>query len=176
MAVGSAGLGNVTIQSGKAHIRSGAGIASYLGDNKHPWFWTNVRVTLGDSQAIGMGFYSEPSGHVFENFSGWVLHRSGLLEMYIDGSLDSSEMASVDSGSELFFGSWDYIDLQEPPFFGNQVNVHVGDAAWAFSTEGFTQQNTAYAGLFVGPGPVETYSDFDDYDVCWIPEPANFPC
>ncbi len=175
--VGNVGVGEATVQSGKAHIRDGAGIASYLGTDKHAWFWSAVRVTLGDSEFVGLGFYSEPTNDVLENFSGWVLRHEGLLQMYIDGSLESSVTVSFDPYAECYFGTWDYIDLEESPWFDNEVRIHVGDPLgppnWDFSTDGFTQENTAYAGLFVGPGLAETYSDFDHYSIGWIPEPST---
>lgn len=175
VAVGEVQPGDATIQSDQAHIASGIGVASRIGPTKNTWFWCNTDVTMGESEFVGLGFYSQPGANVLDDFSGWILRRSGDLLLYMGGVYTGQEYHGdgFDPYVPCFLGTWDYIHLAESPHWTPEVEIRGGTAVGVFNTAGFAQANTEYVGILVGPSLGKTYSDFDNLNVWWIPEPAS---
>ena len=169
------GSGDATVQSNQAHLAADYALAIDIsGPGRHDWFWVEARMNLGDSDRVGVGFYSQPGQSVTENFTGLVLDRSGQVRLLVDGAETSHTYQcgpAFDPGAFHQF----YLDVSpgvDAEWQRAEFSITNGPGGYLPASL-FTQANTAYAGFFVSSSNQGAYGYVDDFSVWWIPEPAS---
>lgn len=176
------------IQSNMARVGADAGIAINLNIASATQFQLSIDFNIStqtETQAdnihrgAGLGFFSSValgsggSSHCFNNFTGLTIDRTGSLRLIIGGA-DSGIFTTVGGFDPAITHTLSY-QVDTTAGVGTISNILLDGSAVSLTApvNTFTIARTAYAGFYNSSGPVTELSNYDNFTVSTVPEPAT---
>jgi hypothetical protein len=177
------------IQTNAARVGADAGLAVNLNISTAQQFQLSIDFNISsqtETQAnnahrgAGLGFFSSValgsggSSHCFNNFTGLTVDRTGSVRLIISGA-DSGIFTTVAGFNPAVTHTLSFV-VNTAAGVGSISNILVDSTSVALTAPAntFTIARTVYAGFYNSSGPVTELSNFDDFSVAIVPEPATF--
>jgi len=175
------------VQSNQARLGSDAGIAINLNISTATQFQLSIDFNISsqtETQAdnihrgAGLGFFSSValgssgSSHCFNNFTGLTIDRTGSIRLIIGGA-DSGIFTTVAGFDPTSTHTLTY-QVNTAPGVGTISNILLDGTSVSLTApvNTFTIARTVYAGFYNSDGPASELSNYDNFAVATVPEPA----